>query len=149
MFFGLICLEFPIKFHRKSPHILDRQREKSYDKYDKIIADLKAQADSCADEAQKQALLASAAELEKVAAEQEKSVAAMKDVTKSDGAWKKGADQVSNGVAQYTGGVQKLSESSSTLTSADSEISKGLTSLVTSAKTFAKQQETFECFEED
>ena len=109
--------------------------EKSYDKYDKIIADLKAQADSCADEEQKQALLASAAELEKVAAEQEKSVAAMKDVTKSDGAWKKGADQVSNGVAQYTGGVQKLSESSSTLTSADSEISKGLTSLVTSAKT--------------
>ena len=109
--------------------------EKSYDKYDKIIADLKAQADSCADEAQKQALLASAAELEKVAAEQEKSVAAMKDATKSDGAWKIGADQVSNGVAQYTGGVQKLSESSSTLTSADSEISKGLTSLVTSVKT--------------
>ena len=109
--------------------------EKSYDKYDKIIADLKAQADSCTEEAQKQALLTSAAELEKVASEQEKSVAAMKDVTKSDGAWKKGADRVSNGVAQYTGGVQKLSESSSTLTSAGSEISKGLTSLVTSAKT--------------
>lgn len=48
--------------------------EKSYDKYDKIIADLKAQADSCTEEAQKQALLTSAAELEKVAAEQEKSV---------------------------------------------------------------------------
>ena len=108
--------------------------EKSYDKYDKIIADLKAQADSCTEEAQKQALLTSAAELEKVVSEQEKSVAAMKDATKSDGAWKKGADQVSNGVAQYTGGVQKLSESSSTLTSADSEISKSLTSLVTSAK---------------
>lgn len=108
--------------------------EKSYDEYDKIIADLKAQADSCTDETQKQAILASVSELEKVAAEQEKTVTALKDATKSDGAWKKGADQVSGGVARYTSGVQKLAESSSALTNADGEISKGLAGLVTSSK---------------
>lgn len=108
--------------------------EKSYDQYDTIIADLKAQASSCTDESQKQALLTSAAELEKVAGEQEKTVAAMKEATKSDGAWKKGADQVTNGVTEYTKGVQKLSESSSTLTGADGEIKNGLNSLVTSTK---------------
>ena len=108
--------------------------EKSYETYAASIATIREQANACTDEAQKEALLTSAEELETLLEGQKATVTALKSATSSESDLKKGADQLSTGVTQMVEGVQGVSANSQTLRHSDAQISAGITSIVENGK---------------